>query len=322
MNKAILITLTLSLLSCRQSKTIIEDNTFNIPQNENPSSALKVTQLDPSEAYYGADFNDLENKTLNEKTLIKKLVTILNGIHQRTTSEDKIVQSCPANEKCYKYNPYTYRDVRKFLFGKLYLKTINGEYTVTDTYCDHVIKNKDKVNGQDVVLGPDFYPSGNIINTEHLWPQSRFHQFKNEAAKNYTDNDKKNDLHHLMPTDPEVNSLRAAFPFGEVESSETPLSCQSSIMGKGEGVKYSTKDDSFFEPPQRIKGDIARALMYMSIRYEMYINDKQESFLRQWHKADPVDQDEARRNNLIHKYQGTRNPFIDFPHLVDSISDF
>ena len=54
----------------------------------------------------------------------------------------------------------------------------------------------------------------------------------------------------------------------------------------------------------------------------MKVSPTQEAFLKEWHRNDPVDADEIRRNNIIHEVQGNRNPFIDMPNLVDSISDF
>jgi len=39
-----------------------------------------------------------------------------------------------------------------------------------------------------------------------------------------------------------------------------------------------------------------------------------------WHEADPVDNKERIRNNLIYdKYQGNRNPFIDHPEFARMI---
>ena len=38
-----------------------------------------------------------------------------------------------------------------------------------------------------------------------------------------------------------------------------------------------------------------------------------------WHLADPVDEFEMNRNNVIYSYQGNRNPFIDHPEYVTMI---
>ena len=43
------------------------------------------------------------------------------------------------------------------------------------------------------------------------------------------------------------------------------------------------------------------------------------SYLIQWHFEDPVDAFEIHRNNIIFDFQNNRNPFIDYPHLVELI---
>lgn len=43
------------------------------------------------------------------------------------------------------------------------------------------------------------------------------------------------------------------------------------------------------------------------------------AMLLKWHRQDPVSQKEVDRNNAIQKTQGNRNPFIDYPYLVEYI---
>jgi hypothetical protein len=94
-----------------------------------------------------------------------------------------------------------------------------------------------------------------------------------------------------------------------------------------------------WEPSDQVKGDIARMLFYMAVRYEgtsgetdLEINDAYTSTssgngflgvlstLMQWHSNDPVDDAERTRNNLIYNnYQSNRNPFIDHPEYVNLI---
>ena len=53
------------------------------------------------------------------------------------------------------------------------------------------------------------------------------------------------------------------------------------------------------------------------------INSWEEKILRGWHKDDPVDSMEVKRNEIIfEQFQHNRNPFIDHPEWVDQISDF
>lgn len=77
-----------------------------------------------------------------------------------------------------------------------------------------------------------------------------------------------------------------------------------------------------FEPHTNIKGDVARALFYFSIRFQISIEDVEESVLREWHILDPPDLFEVIRNEEIFALQKDRNPFIDMPYLVDKINNF
>ena len=75
-------------------------------------------------------------------------------------------------------------------------------------------------------------------------------------------------------------------------------------------------------PAINIKGDIARAYLYMSYQYKIPLEEGQEDKLKKWHFEDPSDDWEEKRNDRIETIQGNRNPFVDLPQLVDQISDF
>lgn len=106
-----------------------------------------------------------------------------------------------------------------------------------------------------------------------------------------------------------------------------------------EGKFYGCYEtDSTWEPRDEVKGDIARMMFYMDVRYEggdgypdlELINHSNTSkkfknepvygnlkALIRWHEEDPVDDLERHRNHVIYtKYQKNRNPFIDYPEFV------
>jgi endonuclease I len=95
------------------------------------------------------------------------------------------------------------------------------------------------------------------------------------------------------------------------------LDCKGPRFGLG-----TAGSQEVFEPPQDHKGNVARALFYFATRYELTIGKAEEEVLRKWNQEDPVDQEELDRNEEIFKVQQNRNPFVDFPELVDRISDF
>lgn len=165
----------------------------------------------------------------------------------------------------------------------------------------------------------NYKKEGDCYNREHLWAQS------------WTNNDatEKTDLHHVYPTDGWVNSIRSNYAFGEV-STPTTTTGNGSKLGPNTVSGYS---GTVFEPVDEYKGDIARALMYVSVRYysldgswgtsdmtnKSVIKDWAIAMLLDWHENDPVSQKEIDRNNAVYNIQGNRNPFVDHPEFAERI---
>jgi len=203
------------------------------------------------------------------------------------------------------HNVLEYSSARKIMFQKIYLEKDQAGYYVQDVYCETKF---DQSSG----VGPNQMPNDSIVNVEHTWPQSKF-------TGAFPKNTQKSDLHHLFPTDSKANGTRGNFPFGEVVEDMGKLkeNCHESKIGS-----IQNKGGVYFEPPHAHKGNVARALFYFSIRYQVSIDEIQEKTLRLWDKEDPIDQNEMSQNDLIHKFQNNRNPFVDFPNLADRIDNF
>lgn len=158
------------------------------------------------------------------------------------------------------------------------------------------------------------------------------------------------DMVHVIPGDRATNTIRDNNPFGMVSTNSCPT-CAPSKSGtpdvaaitpttptcfNGDDSRVPCTLTTVFEPPSGVKGDFARIYFYMATRY--YLEDTcwnnvaaankanikgwQETMLRQWHNDDPVDDVERARNDLIHRIQGNRNPFVDHPEWVAKIADF
>jgi endonuclease I len=153
-------------------------------------------------------------------------------------------------------------------------------------------------------------------NREHVWAKS--HGDFGTATGPGTD------VHHLRPEDVTVNSSRGNKDFDNGGSAV------------GQCPDCWTDADSF-EPRDAVKGDVARMIFYMAVRYEgddgwpdlepnqstangsaPYIG--RLSVLLAWNAADPPDAFEKRRNDRIYTaWQGNRNPFVDHPEWAVSI---
>ncbi|MDX2679641.1 MULTISPECIES: endonuclease I family protein [Streptomyces] len=153
-------------------------------------------------------------------------------------------------------------------------------------------------------------------NREHVWAKS--HGDFGEVTGPGTD------LHHLRPADVTVNSIRGNKDFDNGGST---------VSGGG----GSLTDSDSFEPRDADKGDVARMILYMAVRYDggdgfadLEPNEKVNngsapyigklSVLKQWNDEDPPSAFEEKRNQVIYDtYQHNRNPFIDHPEWVDAI---
>jgi hypothetical protein len=184
-------------------------------------------------------------------------------------------------------------------------------------------------------------------NREHSWPKA--HGFPQSIAYDpYTGSypyamsteiwPPYTDLHHMRVGVKMVNSHRGDLDFGT--GSVLYADGRNPPFTVPESFRYSSL---YWEPPDEVKGDIARTMFYMVVRYEG--GDPKEpdlelvdgttttssvphtsgqlgslAVLRAWHLADPVSDAERLRNNLIYSnYQGNRNPFIDYPEWVTNI---
>ena len=115
------------------------------------------------------------------------------------------------------------------------------------------------------------------------------------------------DAHHIRAVDGQENSSR---------------------NNRNYGVDYTGPTTT---PTSSWKGDVARAIFYMSVRYNLLnvVNGNPTdgtigqigdlTSLLDWNHSDRSDDFEMNRNNYIYTWQKNRNPFIDYPNLADYI---
>lgn len=205
------------------------------------------------------------------------------------------------------HSPVSYRRARELIFGHLYLEGDSpSTYSLKTYYCNQTLTN-DYFSTKNE-LAPMRIPDNNILNVEHAWPQSHFTgKFPKEFQKA--------DLHILFPTLSRINSIRGNYAYGEVVKPQQQP-CDEAALGD------NAQGERVFEPDDVIKGDMARATFYYSVRYQAKIDPTQEAILRNWHQMDPPDQREIELNEKIYSIQKNRNPFIDNPEFESEIADF
>ena len=156
---------------------------------------------------------------------------------------------------------------------------------------------------------PSAWDGGSTWNREHVWPKS-LSWFDTSGAGA--------DIHHLRPTNPTANSTRNNFPYGEVSNREYHAKKVGSVV-------YGYLNGGYFEPLDEVKGDAARIILYLLVRYaesDSYSVTRvfqSMDVLLKWHTNDPVDDFERTRNEKSYEIQGNRNPFIDYPEFANMI---
>lgn len=195
--------------------------------------------------------------------------------------------------------------------GFFYTDRNASDSTVIDRYSNIVRKQSD-------------YNGVSGMHIEHSLPKSWWGGHLNNAYK---------DLHHLYPADGITNSTKNDLPLGEVELPAALLDNGVSKIGKN---TFSTNyTGNCFEPADEYKGDFARSYFYVATAYEEFSTLWQSpmmdnntypvwktwalDLLLKWHREDPVSDLERARVEEVYKIQGNRNPFIDYPDLVEHI---
>ena len=194
--------------------------------------------------------------------------------------------------------------------------------------------------------GANSSKEGDAYNREHSIPKSWF-------GGSESSNTPGTDIFHVVPVDGYNNTMRSNQPYGEVSAATytsksgckkgTPksITISNTILSSGSSTQ-SCSNSPVFEPLDEYKGDFARGYFGTMIRWA---NGDYQTFttlegaqifntaydaahyygltaygvalLVKWHRMDPVSQKEIDRNNGIENQQGNRNPFIDYPELVE-----
>lgn len=187
-------------------------------------------------------------------------------------------------------------------------------------------------------------------NREHTWPNSL--GFPGNTGNLGLPNAPYTDTHMLWLSDTGYNSNRGNKPYANCDAScgERVTEVNGGVGG-GSGaypgnsnwVRGPDGNQGSFEVWKEMKGEMARAIFYMAIRYEggvdptsgqnepqleltdirsniVQINNYSQTAymglladLLAWHQADPPSAAEVARNDVIMSFQGNRNPFVDHP---------
>ncbi|WP_031425926.1 endonuclease [Flavimarina sp. Hel_I_48] len=151
-------------------------------------------------------------------------------------------------------------------------------------------------------------------NREHVFPRSRggFYNIEADEVADGKEIYVTTNVDSIRHGNTDAHALRA------VDSRENS---RRNNQNYGEYTGPSGTAGSFY-------GDVARSAFFIALRYtglEIVNGFPEAGFgklgdlqtLLQWHRADPPDDFEMHRNNVVYTWQYNRNPFIDYPELVE-----
>ena len=349
--------LTVSLLAV--SISVKNENTKKAEGYSAASLPTTIDLNDTSAANIRSYYSSLNNLSQSERqgtNLLKNLKTILkngqkyfsyeNGtsIWQMYEITDRDWDKSPASSTTYgTYNANTNK-ITGYTYGTSASNSKNNPYI-------HALYINRDVNNQTTAWDNHNQDQWGI-NREHVWPKAE--GFDTAGAGGA-----RGDPMHLMAGNGYSNNIHSNYYYGYVKTSSSYTDCgnkYSNQTGNLRGTSKTLNTGTVFEPQDCDKGDIARAIFYMVARYNYLSGSDSDGIdtnnpnltltqnigdwssggytssttkqgklgvltdLLAWHHADPVDQYEIHRNNLLYtNFTNNRNPFIDFPEWVDYI---
>ena len=359
-NKGIILALSISLASVGLATVILSGTRTQEVSGYSASSLPTTIDLnDTSAANIRNYYSSLNNLATNQRqgtNLLKNLKTILkngqkyysyeNGtsIWQMYEITDRDWDKSPASSTTYgSYNASTNK-ITNYTYGTSASSSKNNPYI-------HALYINRDVNNQTTAWDNHNQDEWGI-NREHVWPKAE--GFDSSGAGGA-----RGDPMHLMAGNGYSNNIHSNYYYGYVKTSSEYTNCGSKYSNQNGNLRGTSKtlnSGTVFEPQDCDKGDIARAIFYMVARYNYLSGSDSDGIdtnnpnltltqsisdwsssgytsstttqgklgvltdLLAWHHADPVDEYEIHRNNLLYtNFTNNRNPFIDFPEWVDFI---
>lgn len=340
-------------LSCATSGTVA----LTYPSSANTTASISTNSaLVGGEActftVVGSKITDATGQTMASNTVVNFNVASGGGggtgyyQHVNTSSPSQLRCSLHETIKGHTSYPYSGGTTNTWTILEIADEDPNNSGKILDAYLNHSFTKVSSRAGTG---------SGLVYNREHTWPNSL--GFGSTTGNLGLPNAPYTDTHMLYLTESVYNSDRGNKPYANCPQSSGCGERATEVnngMGGGSGTYPGNSNwvispdgnGGSFEVWNKRKGDMARAVMYMAIRYEggahpttgqnepdLELTDTRSkivitssspaymgllSTLIAWHQADPPDAAEIARNEVVYSFQGNRNPFVDHPEWATS----
>lgn len=176
---------------------------------------------------------------------------------------------------------------------------------------DHFWGNLYANGGTSFFCGTPFTRKGFVLTDGYVYPLADVRSALACGTSRQCEQDNRyrqiaSDMHNMVPVRSRTEMGRRNARYEDLGSSVKADEC---------GIRESAQ---FFEPPVRVKGDVARTVAYMVDTYDLPWLGSATVF-KNWNRLDPPDDGELTRHRRIAEIQGNENPFVTDPDHMERL---
>jgi len=165
--------------------------------------------------------------------------------------------------------------------------------------------------GQSFFCDEQFSKKGFMLTEGYIYPLADVRNALSCGTSRECEQDNRyrqiaSDLHNMVPVRNRTELRRRNARYEDLGTTVKEDDC---------GIRES---GHFFEPPIRVKGDVARTMSYMVNTYDLPWLGSSRVF-QSWNRIDPPDDRELSRHKRVAEIQGNENSFIADPTGVEQL---
>lgn len=176
---------------------------------------------------------------------------------------------------------------------------------------DHFWANLYASGGNSFFCNTAFTSKGLVLTDGYVYPLADVRSAldcgtSRQCEKNNRYRQIASDMHNMIPVRSRTEMGRRNARYENLGSSASEDEC---------GIRQSAQ---FFDPPVRVKGDVARTVAYMVNTYDLPWLGSSTVF-KGWNRLDPPGDGELSRHQRIAEIQGNDNPFVINPERMERL---